>query len=172
MPLVKGDIIITFSPDGNSLASSIPQLIDEMKKGFDMVIGSRYLPGAGSDDDDKVTAFGNWLFTKTVNLLYQAKYTDVMVILRAYRTSLVHDLDLLNDKAYSLVEKLFSTKISWEPLMSVRAAKMKMKIGEIPAAEPERIGGERKLQVLRWGAAYYLQFWLERVFWLGRKKKV
>lgn len=170
MPLVKGDVILTFSPDGNSLVSAIPLLIEEMKKGFDMVIGSRYLPGAGSEDDDMITAFGNWLFTKTVNLLYGAHYTDVMVILRAYRTSLIDELDLLNEKAYTIPERLFGTKISWEPLMSVRAAKMNMRIGEIPAAEPARIGGERKLQILRWGAAYYSQFWLERFFWLGGKK--
>ena len=169
MPMVKGDVILTFSPDGNSLVSAIPLLIKEMKNGFDMVIGSRYLPGAGSQDDDIVTAFGNWLFTKTVNILFKANYTDVMVILRAYRSSLVNDLDLLNEGAYLIPEKMFGTKISWEPLMSVRAAKMGMRIGEIPAAEPPRIGGERKLQILRWGAAYYLQFWLERFFWLGGK---
>jgi hypothetical protein len=170
MPIVTGDVILTFSPDGNSLASAIPLLIEEMKKGYDMVIGSRYLPGAGSEDDDIITAFGNWLFTTTVNILYRARYTDVMVILRAYRTTLVADLDLLNEKAYTLPEKLFGTKISWEPLMSIRAAKKKMRISEIPAAEPPRIGGERKLQIWRWGAAYYSQFWLERFFWLGGDK--
>lgn len=169
MPFVRGDVILTFSPDGNSLVSAIPQLIEKMKEGYDMVIGSRYLPGAGSEDDDMITAFGNWLFTTTVNLLFRAKYTDVMVILRAYRTSLIDDLDLLNEKAYTLPEKLLFTKISWEPLMSVRAAKAKKRIGEIPAGEPPRIGGERKLQIWRWGAAYYSQFWIERFVWLGRK---
>lgn len=170
IPMIRGDVILTFSPDGNSLVSAIPQLIEEIKKGYDLVIGSRYLPGAGSEDDDIITGFGNWLFTNTVNLLFRAHYTDVMVILRAYRTSLVYDLDLLNENAYTLPEKLLFTKISWEPLMSVRAAKMKMRISEIPAAEPPRIGGERKLQIWRWGAAYYSQFWLERFVWLGRNK--
>jgi glycosyltransferase involved in cell wall biosynthesis len=169
MPMIKGDVVLTFSPDGNSLVSAIPQLIDEMKKGWDMVIGSRYLPGAGSEDDDVITAFGNWLFTKTVNLLFGASYTDVMVILRAYRVSMIYDLDLLNEAAYSIPERLFGTKISWEPLMSVRAIKACKRVSEIPAAEPARIGGERKLQILRWGAAYYSQFWLERFFWLGKK---
>ena len=62
----------------------------------------------------------------------------------------------------ALPERLFRTVISWEPLMSVRAAKYKKRIAEVPAGEPPRIGGERKLQVLRWGAAYYFQFWRER----------
>ena len=32
-------------------------------------------------------------------------------------------------------------------------------------AEPVRIGGERKLQLWRWGAAYYTQFWRELWYW-------
>jgi hypothetical protein len=129
------------------------------------VIGSRYLGDAKSDDDDIVTAFGNWLFTKTVNILYKASYTDVMVIYRAFRKELIYNLDLDKEESYLLPEKLFGTIISWEPLMSVRAAKAKKRIAEIPVDEPERIGGERKLQILRWGAAYYFQFWRELWFW-------
>lgn len=171
-PLVRGEFIITFSPDGNCPVEAIPALAGELRKGYDLVIGSRYLPGAGSDDDDALTSFGNWLFTRTVNLLYRARYTDVMVILRGYRKALVEELDLLNDGAYELPERLFGTVISWEPLMSVRAAKTGKNIAEIPVPEPARIAGERKLQLWRWGAAYYLQFWLERVVWLGRKAPV
>jgi hypothetical protein len=165
MPLVKGDLILTFSPDGNSPVKSIPLLIEKMKDGYDLVIGSRYLDDAKSYDDDLITGFGNWLFTKTVNLLHRGQHTDVMVILRIFKKTLISDLDLNKEEAYSLPEKLFKTKISWEPLMSVRAAKRKLKIGEIPIDEPERIGGERKLQILRWGAAYYFQFLWEKFFW-------
>lgn len=164
-PLVKGDVVITFSPDGNSIPHLIPELINKMKEGYDMVIASRYLGDAKSDDDDIVTSFGNWLFTKTVNILHGGKYTDVMVIYRAYYKNLASSLNLLEDDAYTLPEKMFSTKISWEPLLSTRAAKAKLKIGEIPGDEPERIGGERKLQVIRWGAAYYFQFIREIWFW-------
>ena len=49
--------------------------------------------------------------------------------------------------------------------MSVRAAKAGKKVTEVPVGEPARIGGERKLQVLRWGAAYYFQFWRELWYW-------
>lgn len=165
MRLVEGDVIITFSPDGNSLPNLIPSLIDKIGQGYDMVIASRYLPGAGSEDDDFITAFGNWLFTRTLNLLFRAKYTDAMVIFRAYRKKIVEELDLMNDEGYAFVERLFHTKISWEPLLSVRAAKRKLRTAEIPGAEPRRIGGQRKLQVLKWGAAYYLQFWREKFYW-------
>lgn len=165
MPYVDGDVIITFSPDGNSIPELIPPLIEKMNEGYDMVIVSRYLSGAKSEDDDLITAFGNWLFTKTVNLLHGGHYTDAMVIYRAFRKQIVYDLDMMNDDAYRLPEKLFRTKISWEPLLSVRAAKRKLKIAEIAGDEPPRIGGERKLQILRWGAAYYFQFLREVFYW-------
>jgi len=163
--MIKGDIVITFSPDGNSIPELIPKLINKMKENYDMVIVSRYLDEAKSDDDDFITAFGNWFFTKTVNLLYGGNYTDVMVMYRAYRKNLAYELDMLEDESYLLPEKIFFTKIGWEPLLSVRAAKMKIKIGEIPGDEPVRIGGERKLQIIRWGAAYYFQFIRELWYW-------
>ncbi|MDR3640915.1 MAG: glycosyltransferase family 2 protein [Humidesulfovibrio sp.] len=165
MPLVTGDVILTFSPDGNSVPELIPDLVQKMREGYDMVIASRYLGDAKSEDDDPVTAFGNWLFTKTINILHGGHYTDAMVIYRAYKTQMVHDLELMDEGAYRTAERLFFTKISWEPLLSVRAAKRKLKITEIPGDEPARIGGERKLQIIRWGGAYFFQFFREKLWW-------
>ncbi|HTV26484.1 MAG TPA: glycosyltransferase family 2 protein [Xanthobacteraceae bacterium] len=165
LPLIKGDILVTISPDGNCDPATIPLVVDKIREGYDLVIGSRYLGDAVSDDDDLITGFGNWLFTRTVNLLHRASYTDAMVIYRAFRKSLVYDLDLDREESYRLYERLFVTNISWEPLMSVRAAKARVKIAEVAVGEPARIGGKRKLQIWRWGAAYYCQFWRELWYW-------
>ena len=83
LPLIEGDVIVSISPDGNCDPAFLPALLDKMREGYDLVIGSRYIPGVKSDDDDIVTAFGNWLFMRTVNMLYGASYSDVMVIYRA-----------------------------------------------------------------------------------------
>ena len=48
--------------------------------------------------------------------------------------------------------------------MSIRAAKAKLNISEIPGDEPPRIGGKAKLQVVRWGLAYYSQVLYEFFF--------
>lgn len=157
LPLVEGDVILTFSPDGNSIPELIPPIIAKMQDGHDMVIASRYLAGAKSEDDDFITAFGNWLFTKTVQVLFGGNITDVMVIFRAYKKQLIYDLELDLDKWYSTPESIFFCKVSWEPMLSARAAKYKLKVAEIPGDEPPRIGGERKLRIWRWGAAYYFQ---------------
>lgn len=156
-PLISSDTVITFSPDGNSDPELIPELIAKYRDGYDMVIASRYLPGAGSADDDLVTSFGNWLFTRTINLLHGGSYSDAMVIYRIYHAETPKQLDLFAESSYTVPEKLFRTNISWEPLLSVRAARHGLKIAEIPGFEPARIGGERKLRIIRWGCAYYLQ---------------
>jgi glycosyltransferase involved in cell wall biosynthesis len=170
LPLIEGDTVITFSPDGNSPPEAIPALIKKMRDGFDLVIASRYLAEAKSYDDDRITAFGNWLFTRTINILHKGKYTDAMVILRAFKKSLIYDLDLHREASYRLPETIFKTVISWEPLMSVRALKARMKVGEIPMDEPARIGGERKLKIVKWGLAYLFQFFYEFFFWKKSSK--
>ena len=162
---IKGDIIVTFSPDGNCKPEHLGELLEKIKEGYDLVIVSRYLAGAKSEDDDILTSFGNWLFTRTINLLHRGHYTDAMNIYRAYWKKTVYDLDLTQEEGYALPERLFRTIISWEPLMAVRAAKQRLRVAEIPGDEPPRIGGHRKLQIWRWGAAYYFQFFRELYFW-------
>lgn len=135
--VATGDVIIGFSPDGNSLPEAIPKLVAKMREGYDMVIASRYLDGARSDDDDLVTGFGNWMFTRVVNLIYGGHYTDVNVMYRAFRKDLVTRLDLTRSRHPFLELELV-----------IRSLKHGLRVTEIPADEPRRIGGVRKLRVL------------------------
>jgi glycosyltransferase involved in cell wall biosynthesis len=131
LPLVQGDVILTFSPDGNSIPSLIEPLVAKINEGYDMVIVSRYLGPARSEDDDWLTSFGNWLFTRTINVLHGGGYTDAMVIYRAYRKRLIEELELDQDRWYRTPEWLFRCRISWEPMLSARAGRRKRRIAEI-----------------------------------------
>jgi hypothetical protein len=84
---------------------------------------------------------------------------------RAYKKELIHSLELDRPETYALAEKLFFTRISWEPVLSMRAAKRRLRLAEIPGDEPPRIGGERKLQIIRWGSAYLFQIFQNLFFW-------
>lgn len=155
--LVTGEYVVTISPDGNCDVSKLPEMI-ELLQSSDLVIGSRYLHGSNSEDDDLITGFGNWFFNFVARVFFGSSITDVMVIYRGYRKNLVDELNLFDEPNYQTPEKLFFTRISWEPLMSIRAVKQKKIIREFDAGEPPRIGGERKLQIIRWGLAYLFQF--------------
>jgi glycosyltransferase involved in cell wall biosynthesis len=134
--VAQGDVIIPFSPDNNSVPELIPELIAKMREGYDMVTVSRYLNGAKSEDDDTITAFGNWLFTTMVNVLYGGKYTDLLVMYRGFRKDLVKNLHLSRSEvAY------------FEQELAIRCLKNGMKVTEIPGDEPARIGGVRKMRI-------------------------
>lgn len=157
MEYVAGDIIITFSPDGNSLPEKIPLLIQKMQEGYDMVIVSRYLEEAESLDDDFLTTFGNWFFTSAIKLMFGGKYTDAMVIFRAYKKEILYKFDILSLNYGKLWERLIGRRVSIEPLLSVRCSIHKAKVAEIPGSEPKRIGGERKMKPFRTGSAVLFQ---------------
>jgi glycosyltransferase involved in cell wall biosynthesis len=131
---ISNDVVITFSPDGNSIPEIIPNLIEKMKEDYDLVIVSRYLKGAGSDDDDAVTNAGNKLFTNMINILFGSHYTDTLVMFRAWRTRLVKpELPIV------------PTRAGYDVFTSLICAKNKLKVAEIPGKEPKRIGSERKM---------------------------
>lgn len=131
-----GDILITFSPDGNCLPEKIPELVKKIREGYDMVTASRYLKGAKSYDDDMLTAFGNWIFTRIVNLLFWRRYTDLLSMYRGFRKDMINNLDA------------YTNTPCWGTIVLLRATKKRLKITEIPADEPKRISGQRKMRPL------------------------
>ena len=170
-PCIRGDFVITFSPDGNSVPELIPELVAKLSQGCDMVVVSRYLDGAKSLDDDALSGFGNWLFTKTINVLYGANYTDAMGIYRGYRTQLLADLELLDDRWYSSLERMLGiTGLGCEPLISTRVARAKLSIGEIQGDEPGRLDGRSRVFPnifikMKCGLALYVQILVDRFRW-------
>lgn len=140
LPLITGDIAIYFSPDGNSVPDRIPPLVDKMREGHDIAIVSRYLEGAVSLDDDRITALGNWGFTRLVNLLYGSRLSDVLVIYKAYRTELLREA------------RVNTRGNAWASQVLCRALRRGARVAEIPGDEPARIGGERKMTPLRFGS--------------------
>ncbi|HVZ12544.1 MAG TPA: glycosyltransferase family 2 protein [Patescibacteria group bacterium] len=147
----KYDYIISFSPDGNSVPEAIPALVKKINEGYDMVIGSRYLKGATSEDDDRITAFGNFMFTQLINICFGGKYTDTLVMFRAYKKDIVRESQIDIPRA------------GLEPLLSIRCAKKKLKVTEIPASEPRRIGGVRKMSPLFNGLAIFRLIFTELI---------
>jgi len=159
--LVEGDIVITFTPDGNSIPELIPSVVEKMKQGYDMVIVSRYLQGARSQDDSWLSGMGNWAFTFLINTIFRAHYTDSLIAFRAFKTETIKKIGLADGPANAF-EKKFYRYTSWDFLSSVRCAKRKMRVADIPGDEPSRIGGVAKVSKTRFGLVMLVQLILER----------
>ncbi len=135
----QGEYVIEFPPDGNSMPEKIPDVIRKLQEGYDFVIASRYAPGARSDDDDFLTAIGNWGFTFVTNLLFWSSYTDALVGFRGYRKSAYKKLDMT------------ATGLDWSIQMPIQFRKKRLRVADIPAIEPARIGGVRKMSPFKTG---------------------
>jgi glycosyltransferase involved in cell wall biosynthesis len=151
------DAMILFTPDGNSLPDLLPELCDRLEDGCDIVVASRYCGGARSDDDDAFTGLGNRLFTALVNVLFRARFTDVLVGLRAYRCDVIRRMNLPDMTDEFWLRRRWFYMNSWELAASIRAARLGLRVVEIPGTEPARIGGVRKLSIVRNGLGGLVQ---------------
>ena len=159
------DVIVTFTPDGNSLAELLPAVCKKFEEGYDMVIVSRYAEGAKSYDDDVMTGFGNWMFRVIVNMLFRSNYTDVLVGYRAYTRDAVKKMRLIGMGDENSFRQKHVLMNSWELGSSIRAARLKLKVTDIPGDEPNRIGGVRKMSIIGNGFGTIFQIAYDFIFY-------
>ncbi len=138
MSIINTDCVIEFSLDGNCLVEQLEQIVENLQKGDDLVVVSRYLPPAVSYDDTLITAFGNKMFTFLIGLLGKFNPTDTLTIYRGF------DIKIAKFPEF----KKFLYGPVFEPLISAVAINRNLSISEIPGDEPARIGGKSKMSVI------------------------
>ena len=120
-----------------------PKYLDRMKKlckNKDFVFATRYQkPGGGSDDDDSITFIGNYFFTIVSNFLFNLKISDILFTYILGKTSSFKNLKLKN----------FDFRICVE--IPIKAKLQNMNYTCLPSYERSRIGGKKKVNVLKDG---------------------
>jgi hypothetical protein len=111
-----------------------------------MVVVSRYLQHAVSEDDHAISAFGNWMFSRLMRPLAPFQITDALNIYRGYARKIVLDPDF----------EFYLKGPVLEPLVTGMCALRNLKVVEIPGDEPLRIGGVTKRSILYNGSMVLL----------------
>ncbi len=132
------DCVIEFSPDGNCKTDQLPEIVQRLREGYDMVVVSRYLEHAISEDDHAVSAFGNWLFSRLMRPLAPFPVSDALNIYRGYSRRIVLDPDF----------EFYLRGPVLEPLVTGLAGLRRLRAIEIPGDEPLRIGGVTKRSIM------------------------
>ncbi len=124
----KPDIVVFIDADYSDHPEEMPLLVKPIiSDGMDMVIGSRAL---GKKERGSMTVqqvFGNWLATRLLKIIYDVRYTD----LGPFRA-------ICYDKLLEI--NMQDTTYGWTVEMQLKAAKLKMKIIEVPVSYRKRIG--------------------------------
>lgn len=131
------DVIVMMDADLSHNPKIIPKLLEEIRNGYDLVIGSRYISGGSTPDWNilrKLISRGGNLFARLVGGLY--KVHDCTSGFRAIRADLLKKIDFkyLATRGYA-----FQATLLYELNMS--GAKIK----EIPITFYDRRFGETKL---------------------------
>lgn len=143
---LKTDYVIEFSPDNNCIPEQLVDIVAKIKEGYDLVVVSRYLPPAKSEDDSLITGFGNWMFTMAIRFLGKFPVTDALTMYRGYRCDIIRKYDFEKYLTYSV----------FEPLVSAIGNLHGVKYCEIPGDEPKRIGGVTKRPIIFAGSCIVL----------------
>jgi glycosyltransferase involved in cell wall biosynthesis len=101
----KGDVIVTLDCDSTYPANQIPVLADMiLKDGWDLVDGSRLK--SKPDAMPWINYLGNCFFALMASVLFCRRVTDLHSGMRAYRKSMIDELDFLAKGAALPVELL------------------------------------------------------------------
>ena len=113
----NANIIVHTDADGQYLPQHIPELIERVQQGYDLVLGSRFsgrnkhMPG--------LKRWGNIAFSRVLTSLTKVTITDSTTGFRAFTAAVARDINYINTFTYTQEQ-------------IIKAAKQGFKITEIP----------------------------------------
>jgi glycosyltransferase involved in cell wall biosynthesis len=134
-----GDIIVMIDADGSNDGAEIIEFVGALVGGADFAKGSRFSGTGHSDDITGIRRCGNRILNMLVNCMFRTQFTDLCY---GYNAFWARHLDVL---------QINCTGFEIETLMNIRAAKVGLKIHEIPSHERRRIFGTSNLRAFRDG---------------------
>jgi glycosyltransferase involved in cell wall biosynthesis len=135
-----GTFIVMLDADCSMDPAEIDRFVAVLRRGVDVVKGSRFLPGAGTADITPLRRWGNGTLRSVVNHLYGAGFTDLCYGFIAFRRSA---LDALHIDAVGF---------EVETQIAVHALCAGMRIEEVPSFESARRNGVSRLHPWRDGS--------------------
>ncbi|HWN75981.1 MAG TPA: glycosyltransferase family 2 protein [Candidatus Udaeobacter sp.] len=126
-------IIVFLDADGSDDPEDLLQLLAPARDDkADLVLGSRIAAAKSSGAFTPQQAFGNWLATRLMRLLFGARYTD----LGPFRVIRREALERLHMR---------DTNFGWTIEMQIKAHRAGLRILELPVNYRKRIAGESKI---------------------------
>ncbi len=145
-----GDYVLIMDADGSQDPQDISHYISGALDGFDLVKGSRYISGGGSDDESRLRRLLVWVTDTAANILWGTRFTDIVYGMFLVRRQSFLDLGL-DCNGFGLETQLMA-----------RASRRGFRILEIPVVESPRRYGSSHLSVVRdgWhiGSTVFVEF--------------
>jgi len=128
-----GDVLVLMNGDGSMDPKEIPKFLDQVKKGYKVVFGSRYAKGARSADDTIITYVGNKIFTFLTNFLCGVGISDCLFMYVVVRKDVLESLGMRSWSFEFCIE------------FPIKVHKKKYKFAQVPCFERKRFCGTKKV---------------------------
>ncbi|MAE43263.1 glycosyl transferase family 2 [Candidatus Woesearchaeota archaeon] len=114
---LEADVIMHIDADGQYKPEEIPKLLAEVKKGYDLVLGSRFK--GKIESMPLIKRFGNKAFSKVISNITRMKISDGQTGFRAFTREVAKKIKITSGHTYTQEQ-------------IIRAEKEKFKIKEVP----------------------------------------
>jgi len=138
--LAGGESVVFLDADLSAPPKHILELVS-MLNGYDIVIGSRYVPGSMADRSPLRLAFSRFARFMT-RILFDTRISDHQCGLKAFRRDII--LKLVEEAGY---DKTMSRGFAWDTEILIRAQRMGCRIAEAPVEWME--SGRTSVRILR-----------------------
>lgn len=138
LKFAQGDIIVTIDSDGEHKPKEIPDLLEPLYNGTDVVAGSRFL-GQNAYVTTKLNQIGNLFFNVAIMSMTGKKVTDSQTGFRAMKRDVLDVLNLESD-GYEI-----------ETEITVKSLRNGFVLQEKPVCVERRKHGQSKIKLLRDG---------------------
>ena len=135
----SGDVVIMLDADASMDPAEIPDFVRVLEDGYDVAKGSRFLPGARTDDMTLLRHVGNAGLLRLANFLYRTSHSDLCYGYLGFRRSA---LDRMQADAPGF---------EIEMQLVARMSRAGLRVGEVPSHEFQRMHGASNLRTFRDG---------------------
>lgn len=125
---LKADIIVHIDADSQYQPNEIPKLLAEIKKGYDLVLGSRFK--GKIEEMPFVKRLGNIAFSKVVSQITNLDISDAQTGFRAFTRKVAEEIGITSNHTYTQEQ-------------IIRAVRRKFKLKEVPIYFAKRNGKSR-----------------------------
>ena len=114
---LKADVIVHIDADGQYLPKEMPKLIQEIKNGNDLVLGSRFK--GKIESMPLMKRFGNRAFSRVISSITRMKISDAQTGFRAFTKEVAENISIISDHTYTQEQ-------------IIKAVRQKYRIKEVP----------------------------------------
>ncbi len=125
----KSKFSCIFNADGSFNANDLPSMI-KLTKQNDFIYASRYMKGAGSEDDTMITLIGNFVFSLMGRVLLNVKLTDILYTFVLCNTKKFNKLNIVSYDFRFCIELPYKVSQNKFTYTELKSREFKRKFGE------------------------------------------